>query len=159
MSASDGRRRSTQCREGLPARLGLETDRRSHAVGHERPMAHRGELHKPHAVCGIRHKLTRDLQCQAGLSGATGADQRNETVASEQCGHFRSFALAADEAGERDGQIVASGGGGADGRKIRRKSRMAELEHFLLTVDVLEAMPPKAAEDGIRRQDVPHQVR
>ena len=75
---------------------------------HQRRVAQARQLHEPDAVAARVHPRARGLEAETGLARAAGAGEREQAVAVEQTGDLPQLAVAADEARQRDRQVVTS---------------------------------------------------
>ena len=114
---------------------------------HERRVAKRCERHKKRAALCVLREQTRELQREAGLAGAAGAENGEDrrVVMEDERDGVEELLLASEEPGRRRRQAHRA-------RAAERgKSLRAELEQPHRAVEVLQ---PVAAEVGQRRLGV-----
>jgi hypothetical protein len=99
-------------RQRVDHRLRRELANRKRArnlAGHERRIADWRQIHPPHTIRVIVKRLGGDLQGQPCLPAPTRSGQSEQARSAEQLANLCDLGLAANEAGELDGQVVREG--------------------------------------------------
>ena len=148
-------------------RLLPDAESRRHALGHERRVGQRRQLHQPHSVRVAVQQFCRDLERPPGLATAAGAGQGQDRRTGKELPDRRHFRPAADEARGLTRQVV--------GERLQRAQRLAlhgrprknELEDPLRFLQVLQPVRaqipqgravlerrPRAARGRLREEDL-----
>jgi hypothetical protein len=98
-----------------PGRLLGRTDRAEHRARHERLVAERREVDYPDAVWVVLDDLGGGLERQARLARSPRAGQRHQSAPADERLHLGELALATDEAGQLERQVV--------GRRVQAAQR------------------------------------
>ena len=114
-------------------------------------VGHRGEIDEPDAVVERRHGLAGDLQGQAGLARAAGADDGDQPVVARRLRSSSRSSVTADEARRRGGQVVRRRGERAGAGEVALQPVGDELEEPLAAVEAPQLVEAKIERARRRR--------
>ena len=115
-------------------------------------IADRRQLDQPHAVRLLTDELGRGLDHQPRLSGAAGADHRDQPMRPSECLELRQLPLASDEGGQLRRKVGAAALHGPERGKLHIQAIDDQLEHAFGNGQVLEPMRPEVADRHAVRQ-------
>ncbi len=135
-------------------RLLLHAEHRRDRLRHEPRVRHRRELDEPDAVGVVVDDLGADLQRQSRLADAAGAGQRQQPRRREESADLGELALAPDERGDLERQVVRRGLQRAQRREVPAQLRMHELVDALRIGEAAQAHGADVAQRDAVRQAV-----
>ncbi len=134
------------------ARFLLDPQRGGDRLRHQFRICKRRQFDQPHAVGEIIERVGCDLERQAGLAEAAGADDGDEPCSAQQFPDLAQLTLAADERRDLLRQVVRYRFERAQRRKMRAQRRMNHLVDPLRAREVAQACGTKVAQRYAGRQ-------
>ena len=138
--------------DGPPRGLQLESQCCQNRSGNGVGIGERGQLDQPHPVGSISSEQPRDLDREARLAYASGADQRYQRRLFQQLAQLLQLAVPTDEGSPRPGQIPRNDCRHGQGREALPQIRVQQLEDPLCPRKVLQGVQPEVMQFEHGRQ-------